>query len=408
MAAAAAAREAWQAASPRRRRSAARRPKRREAAAAAGNPGAEPEVEGGVVLRRIQEAKCKSWKHQRRKGTGCSLAGCRLSGRARPVLESEDIKLPVSEQQRSEVTLNSSEDSLLPGRAAPLRERKPREPQAGGDTSGAVQQDLVISDFWSSALETITGCLQKHLEQLRAPEGRLSEALGHLHLDAPPVEADTAPGSIPEETLVPATCRLKCVCYGVGNFASCATARSQLAFLLLLLERCQVPRSHCWVYDPLFSQLEIAVLSALGVVVLRENEEGKRSVCGEPTVFYMPHCGTALYNNLLWRNWSVDALSKVVIVGNSFRGLEERLLTRILHKHYPYVAKILTGLEEVVFPQTPRYMDVFNDTSIHWFPVQKLTQLPTDTWAFREEPDYQDCEDLEIIRKKSEEPPALT
>lgn len=34
----------------------------------------------------------------------------------------------------------------------------------------------------------------------------------------------------------------------------------------------QIPRSHCWVYDPLFSQLEIAVLSTLGVVVLSENE----------------------------------------------------------------------------------------------------------------------------------------
>ena len=67
-------------------------------------------------------------------------------------------------------------------------------------------------------------------------------------------------------------------------------------------------------------------------------------------------------------------------------------------------AQILTGLEELAFPQTPRYMDVFNDTSIHWFPVQKLTQLPMDTWAFREEPDYQDCEDLEIIRKKTEPP----
>lgn len=31
-------------------------------------------------------------------------------------------------------------------------------------------------------------------------------------------------------------------------------------------------------YDPLFSQLEITVLSALGVVVLRENE-----VCGKAT-----------------------------------------------------------------------------------------------------------------------------
>lgn len=56
----------------------------------------------------------------------------------------------------------------------------------------------------------------------------------------------------------------------------------------------------------------------------RSPQEGKRSVCGAPTIFYMPHCGTALYNNLLWSNWSADALSKVVIIGNSFRGLEER------------------------------------------------------------------------------------
>lgn len=100
------------------------------------------------------------------------------------------------------------------------------------------------SDCAGPALsETITGCLRKHLEQPRAPEGPLSEALGHLHLAAPPVEADAAPGSVPEETLVPGTCCFKCVCYGIGNFASCVTARSQLAFLLLLLERCQVSAS---------------------------------------------------------------------------------------------------------------------------------------------------------------------
>ncbi|XP_030716549.1 SRR1-like protein [Globicephala melas] len=325
--AAAAALEAWQAVSRRRRRSAALRPRRREAAAvaaAARDPGAQPEVDGGDVLRRIQEAR----------------------------------------------------------------------------------EDLLISDFWSSALETINRCLRKYLEQLKAPVGPLSEALGNLHLDSSPGESDVAPGSVPGETPVTGSCRLKCVCYGVGNFATCIIARNQLAFLLLFLEECQIPRSHCWVYDPLFSQLEIAVLSTLGVVVLSENEEGKRSVYGEPTVFYMLHCGTALYNNLLWRNWSIDALSKMVIVGNSFRGLEERLLTRILQKHYPYVAKILKGREELAFPQTSQYMDVFNDTSVHWFPVQKLTQLSTDTWAFREEPDYQDCEGLEIIRNKTEDPSA--
>lgn len=154
-------------------------------------------------------------------------------------------------------------------------------------------------------------------------------------------------------------------------------------------------------YDPLFSQLEIGVLNSLGLTVLSENEEGKRSVDGEPTIFYMPHCGTALYNNLLWSNWSLDALSQMLLIGNSFRGLEERLLGRILQKNYTYIAKILKGLEELELPETSQYTDVFNDTSIHWFPVQKLQQLPTDTWAFQEEPDYQDCEDLEIIRNKT-------
>lgn len=225
----------------------------------------------------------------------------------------------------------------------------------------------------------------------------LSEALGSLHLGS------AADGS--GERLVANTCQLKCVCYGIGNFASCVIARIQLAFLLLLLEECRIPRSYCCVYDPLLSQVEIEVLTTLGVTVLGENEEGKRSVHGEPTIFYMPHCGTALYNNLLWSNWSMDALSRVLIIGNSFRGLEQRLLTRVFQKSYPYIAQILGGLEEFALPQTPQYMDTFNDISVHWFPATKLEGLPGDQWAFPEEPDYQDCEDLEIIRKQAAGPP---
>lgn len=66
-----------------------------------------------------------------------------------------------------------------------------------------------------------------------------------------------------------------------------------------------------------------SALSSLTHVLLTP-QEGKHSVQSQPTVFYMPHCGTALYNNLLWSNWSADALSRVVIIGNSFQGLEER------------------------------------------------------------------------------------
>uniref|UniRef100_A0A8C6W1U8 SRR1-like domain-containing protein n=1 Tax=Nannospalax galili TaxID=1026970 RepID=A0A8C6W1U8_NANGA len=252
------------------------------------------------------------------------------------------------------------------------------------------REDLRVSDFCSSALETITQCLGEQLEQLQV----LAEALGSLHLGSAPGESG--------EPLVPGTCLVKCVCYGLGNFASCATARIQLAFLLLLLEKCHIPRSHCCVYDPLFSHVETTVLMALGVMVLKENEEGKHSVGIQPTVFYMPHCGMALYNNLLWSNWSTAALSRTVIIGNSFRSEpEEQAMADLL---LDLSVQILKGLKELALPQTPQYMDTFNDMSVHWFPVSKLERLSNDLWASREEPDYQDCEDLEIIRKPADSP----
>lgn len=80
----------------------------------------------------------------------------------------------------------------------------------------------------------------KQLEQLNAPVGALLEATGKLHLDSPPGESDVAPSPTPGETLVPGTCSWKCVCYGIGNFATCVIARNQLTFLLLFLEKCQV------------------------------------------------------------------------------------------------------------------------------------------------------------------------
>ncbi|NXL95861.1 SRR1L protein, partial [Alectura lathami] len=161
----------------------------------------------------------------------------------------------------------------------------------------------------------------------------------------------------------------------------------------------QVPPSRCFLFDPAFSELEREALGALGLSLLPENEEGKRGVQGSPTLFYMVHCGKALYNNLLWRNWSVGALSNMVIIGNSFKGMAERLLSRILERDYSYIAKVLKGTEEAALPAHPRYADTFNDTSVHWFPMHKLEELPAEVWEFLEEPTYRECDELEIIRK---------
>nr|DBA22892.1 TPA: hypothetical protein GDO54_013881 [Pyxicephalus adspersus] len=189
----------------------------------------------------------------------------------------------------------------------------------------------------------------------------------------------------------------ECVCYGLGNFSSCVISRHQLAFLLLFLEHFKIPRQQCYVYDPIFSSLEISVLQELDLKVILKNEEGKHAV-QKPTVFFMVHCGKALYNNLLWKNWSVEALSQMIIIGNSFKGIEERLLSRILQRDYTYIYKSLQAVEESEFPECPKYSDIFNDTSVHSFPLAKLQTFSKDIWQIQEEPQYQECDNLEIIR----------
>ena len=46
----------------------------------------------------------------------------------------------------------------------------------------------------------------------------------------------------------------------------------------------------------------------------------------ECTLFYMPHCGIAMYNNLLWANWDPSTLSKIAIIGNRFSGYNQRYI----------------------------------------------------------------------------------
>lgn len=84
---------------------------------------------------------------------------------------------------------------------------------------------------------------------------------------------------------------------------------------------CTCVQSACHHNRGLFPEVGPAVLGMSFVA-----QEGKRSIEG-PTLFYMIHCGKALYNNLLWSNWSAEALSQMVVVGNSFRGFEERYAT---------------------------------------------------------------------------------
>ncbi|XP_058014337.1 SRR1-like protein isoform X2 [Ahaetulla prasina] len=246
------------------------------------------------------------------------------------------------------------------------RTRRRRRPPAKDETAEAAAaerqrrrlqealSELKDSDFWDSSRRTI-------LKALRSPpaaqqQDPLREWPEALRGGAAPEGPGGRAGG------------LRCVCYGLGSFCSCGKARLQLAFLLLLLEELKVAPEMCFIFDPVFSTLEIEVLSGLGLTVLQWNEEGKRSIEG-PTLFYMIHCGKALYNNLLWSNWSAEALAQMVVVGNSFRGFEERLLAKVFRENYSYIAKKLRG-------------------------------LPQDCWACQPEPRYPEEAQLEIIRSK--------
>ncbi|XP_070760936.1 SRR1-like protein isoform X2 [Enoplosus armatus] len=195
--------------------------------------------------------------------------------------------------------------------------------------------------------------------------------------------------------------QLDCVCYGLGSFSSCVSARYQLAMLLLLLDAGQVPLSDCSVYDPAFSSGERDVLREMGLTVLTENEEGKR-LAMKPTLFYLMHCGKALYNNLLWKNWSTQCLPLMIIIGNSFNGMRDRTIEREFKRDYGYIAQAVSVCEERQLPCPSRLIDVFSDTAVITFPASSLNRLPQSTWAEPPEPQYKHCPDLEIIQRETQ------
>ncbi|XP_056130695.1 SRR1-like protein isoform X2 [Lampris incognitus] len=151
------------------------------------------------------------------------------------------------------------------------------------------------------------------------------------------------------------TCRnMECVCYGLGSFSSCVSARYQLAMLLLLLDKLQIPLKHCFVYDPVFSSGERDVLSELGLTILTENE-----------VRFCFHL--------------------------------VRMIDREFQRDYSYISQAAAVCEERPLNCPPRLIDVFNDTAIITFPTSGLNKLPQSSWAEPPEPQYQHCPDLEII-----------
>ena len=70
-----------------------------------------------------------------------------------------------------------------------------------------------------------------------------------------------------------------------------------------------------WVYDPVLSEDELVVVESFGCLRIPVNEACCRAVT-HPTLFFMLHCGMAMYTNLLGANWGREGLRQVAILGN--------------------------------------------------------------------------------------------
>lgn len=136
------------------------------------------------------------------------------------------------------------------------------------------------------------------------------------------------------------------------------------------------------VFDPVFNSIDILVLKHFQMHVIEENEDGHRPV-QRPTFFYMPHCEGVLYDSLLAANWTVSQLSRLAILGNSFRDYDDKWSlgggaarnsgsikpSKLLH----LVAS--RAVQEIPVPEAGFHVpSAFNSMSLHVFPAGALSK----------------------------------
>jgi hypothetical protein len=104
------------------------------------------------------------------------------------------------------------------------------------------------------------------------------------------------------------------VCFGLGSLSN-YNSQIQLSYLLLISEfyKCSLISA----YDPIASNAEIEFLYQLGVNT--EYCTNCFKTVTEPTLFYMIHCETWMYANVIQAN--KHQMESIIVIGNSFKDL---------------------------------------------------------------------------------------
>ena len=115
--------------------------------------------------------------------------------------------------------------------------------------------------------------------------------------------------------------RVSIICYGLGSVDENLSARYQFALLLLLVDelKSMSKLDSVELFDPVFTPLDIHLFThCYPFKLAHRNDQCFRPVGNDQaqlTIFYMPHCGKALYNNLLYSNWNLRSLRNMLILG---------------------------------------------------------------------------------------------
>ncbi|GAM24275.1 hypothetical protein SAMD00019534_074500 [Acytostelium subglobosum LB1] len=187
------------------------------------------------------------------------------------------------------------------------------------------------------------------------------------------------------------------VCYGIGSLASSKKCQEQLSLIVALRHHFKID-SPMYIFDPVMSENDVKLVAQLGFTMITNNEEAKRKVAMKDgpaseagrgiTIFYMPFCSRKLYDNLLWANWSLDALQRCFIMGNSFNRYNEfHLPPQESYRPYSYTSKAYGHYQEQMFPTNyPTNLYTFHELSFHWFTPSHLQSLDSNYWLSCPEP----------------------
>jgi hypothetical protein len=172
---------------------------------------------------------------------------------------------------------------------------------------------------------------------------------------------------------------LNIVSYGLGSLDHNLNSRYQFALLLLIIDelKLNLKIDLCHFYDPIFNLNDKYLIENLfDFNIMDNNNEAKCCINEKLTLFYMPHVGKPLYNNLLFSNWTVSNLNKLYLIGNSFDFINTMTLNEDLVNYYKYIRHSLSFINEVKLCSKCQFTDAFSDLSLHKFkPCEDIIEI---------------------------------